>query len=53
MEQWRNFKEGNWTTNIDVQDFIQQNYTQYNGDESFLAGKTEKTKRYGINVKNY
>ena len=45
MEQWRNFKEGNWTKNIDVQDFIQQNYTQYNGDESFLAGKTEKTKK--------
>ena len=45
MEQWRNFKEGNWTTNIDVQDFIQQNYTQYNGDESFLAGKTQKTKK--------
>lgn len=45
MEQWRNFKEGNWTTKIDVQDFIQQNYTQYNGDESFLAGKTEKTKK--------
>ena len=45
MEQWRNFKEGNWTTNIDVQDFIQKNYTQYNGDESFLAGKTEKTKK--------
>ena len=45
MEQWRNFKEGNWTTNIDVQDFIQRNYTQYNGDESFLAGKTEKTKK--------
>lgn len=45
MEQWRNFKEGNWTTNIDVQDFIQRNYTQYNGDESFLAGKTEKTEK--------
>ena len=45
MEQWRNFKEGNWTNNIDVQDFIQRNYTQYNGDESFLAGKTEKTKK--------
>lgn len=43
MEQWRNFKEGNWTTNIDVRDFIQRNYTQYNGDESFLEGKTEKT----------
>ena len=29
MEQWRNFKEGNWTENIDVRDFIQKNYTQY------------------------
>ena len=45
MEQWRNFKEGNWTTNIDVRDFIQKNYTPYNGDESFLEGKTNKTKK--------
>ena len=45
MEQWRKFNEGNWSTSIDVQDFIQKNYTQYNGDESFLAGKTEKTKK--------
>ena len=43
MEQWRNFKEGNWTTTIDVRDFIQKNYVQYNGDDSFLANKTEKT----------
>ena len=43
MEQWRNFKEGNWTETIDVRDFIQKNYVQYNGDDSFLASKTEKT----------
>ena len=43
MEQWKNFKEGNWTKSIDVRDFIQKNYKQYNGDDSFLAPKTEKT----------
>ena len=45
MEQWKNFKEGNWTKSIDVRDFIQKNYKQYNGDDSFLASKTEKTKK--------
>ena len=45
MEQWKNFKEGNWTKSIDVRDFIQKNYKQYNGDDSFLAPKTEKTKK--------
>ena len=45
MKQWKNFKEGNWTTSIDVRDFIQKNYKQYNGDESFLAPKTKKTEK--------
>lgn len=45
MEQWKNFKEGNWTKSIDVRDFIQKNYKQYNGDESFLAPKTTKTEK--------
>ncbi|MDO5394034.1 MAG: formate C-acetyltransferase [Mycoplasmatota bacterium] len=45
MEQWKNFKEGNWTKTIDVRDFIQKNYKQYNGDESFLAPKTKKTEK--------
>ena len=45
MEQWKNFKEGNWTTSIDVRDFIQKNYKQYNGDDSFLASKTKKTEK--------
>ena len=35
--------EGNWQKDIDVRDFIQKNYTPYEGDESFLADATEKT----------
>lgn len=45
MDAWRGFKNGNWTENIDVRDFIQLNYTPYLGDESFLAEPTEKTKK--------
>ena len=45
MEQWKNFKEGNWQNEIDVNDFIQKNYTQYDGDESFLASATDKTSK--------
>lgn len=41
---WLGFKEGKWTTTIDVRDFIQLNYTPYDGDESFLEGISEKTK---------
>ena len=44
MKAWRGFKEGNWTENIDVRDFIQLNYIPYLGDESFLAQPTERTK---------
>ena len=43
MEQWRKFKEGNWTNTIDVRDFIQKNYTPYEGNENFLETTTEKT----------
>lgn len=39
------FKKGNWNKEIDVRDFIFNNYTPYDGDESFLSGPTEKTKR--------
>ena len=45
MEQWKNFKEGSWQKTINVSDFIQKNYKQYNGDESFLAPKSEKAKK--------
>ena len=37
------FKPGKWQTEINVRDFIQQNYTPYEGDASFLAGPTEAT----------
>ena len=45
FEGWKGFEEGPWTEGIDVRDFIQRNYTPYDGDASFLAGPTEKTKR--------
>ena len=43
MKQWRNFKEGNWMKEINVSDFIQLNYKQYDEDESFLSSTTDKT----------
>ena len=43
QEAWAGFTTGNWTDNIDVRDFIQKNYTPYEGDASFLSGPTEKT----------
>ncbi len=42
---WRGFKTGLWQTQIDVRDFIQQNYTPYEGDETFLAAATERTEK--------
>ena len=45
MEQWKDFKEGAWCNEINVSDFIKKNYMAYDGDESFLTGPTEKTKR--------
>ncbi|MDY5584256.1 MAG: pyruvate formate lyase family protein, partial [Arcanobacterium sp.] len=42
-EGWADFKGINWKYAIDVRDFIQQNYTPYEGGEEFLAGPTEKT----------
>ncbi|MEE0941272.1 MAG: formate C-acetyltransferase [Bifidobacteriaceae bacterium] len=41
---WEGFEPGNWQNDIDVRDFIQKNYTPYEGDESFLANATDKTK---------
>ncbi len=40
---WDGFKGGDWQTEIDVRDFIQNNFTQYNGDQSFLEGPTKAT----------
>ena len=43
MDAWKDFKEGKWTKEINVSDFIKANYTKYDGDESFLKGTTKKT----------
>ena len=42
-QEWISFNKGNWTKEIDVRDFIQKNYTPYDGDEAFLAGPTKAT----------
>lgn len=43
-EAWQGFVEGSWQRQINVRDFIQNNYTPYDGDASFLAEPTERTK---------
>ena len=43
-QEWISFNKGNWTKEIDVRDFIQKNYTPYDGDDAFLAGPTQATK---------
>ncbi len=45
MDAWRYFKNGNWSEEIDVRDFIVNNYTPYEGDASFLKGPTERTQK--------
>ncbi len=42
---WRGFNEGEWCEKVSVRDFIQKNYTPYEGGEEFLAGATKRTKR--------
>ena len=44
-EEWKNFKQGAWCDEINVSDFIKKNYAAYDGDELFLSGPTDKTKR--------
>ncbi|MDF2628520.1 MAG: pyruvate formate-lyase [Symbiobacteriaceae bacterium] len=44
MQAWEGFIAGPWQRHIDTRDFIQRNYTVYDGDDSFLAGPTERTK---------
>ena len=44
MDAWRGFQQGVWCNSIDVSEFIRLNYTPYEGDESFLAPPTERTK---------
>ena len=49
---WEGFQTGVWNTTINVEDFINLNYTPYDGDESFLAGPTERTKECNEKVKD-
>ena len=45
FDAWDGFKDGDWQREIDVRNFIQTNYTPYDGDASFLVGTTDKTKK--------
>ena len=45
ISAWTGFRPGLWQKEIEVRDFIQQNYTPYDGEASFLAGPTERTQR--------
>jgi len=45
ISPWQGFRTGLWQKEINVRDFIQQNYTPYDGDESFLAKATQRTQR--------
>jgi len=50
FKEWAGFETGSWEREIDVRDFIQQNYTPYEGDSSFLEGPTENTKKLWDNI---
>jgi len=50
QEAWDGFVGGNWQRAVDVRDFIQKNYTPYDGDDSFLAGPTEATTKLWADV---
>ncbi|MCC0635982.1 MULTISPECIES: formate C-acetyltransferase [unclassified Clostridioides] len=45
MNAWQGFKTGRWTKEVNVREFIQLNYSPYEGNDSFLAGATENTKK--------
>ena len=45
FEQWEGFAGRNWRESVDVRAFVQDNYTMYDGDESFLVGPTEATNK--------
>ena len=47
QNEWRGFQRGSWEEEINVRDFIQKNYTPYDGDDSFLEGPTRIRQIYG------
>ena len=52
FEQWNGFVTGDWQKEVNVRDFIQKNYTAYEGDDSFLASATERTTKLWDQVAN-
>ena len=52
VAQWNGFREGVWQEEINVRDFIQQNYKEYTGDAGFLAGATARTDKMMNKVQN-
>ncbi len=52
LVEWHGFTEGNWTKEVNVRDFIQKNYTPYEGNAEFLAAPTEKTSSFGTKAWN-
>ena len=52
MTEWYNFNKGEWSSTINVRNFIQTNYTPYNGDSTFLCNSTERTNKLWKQVSN-
>ena len=50
--EWRGFKGNKWKSEVNVRDFIQNNYTSYDGNESFLANPTKTTEELWGILKN-
>ncbi|WP_026576542.1 formate C-acetyltransferase [Bacillus sp. UNC438CL73TsuS30] len=50
MEQWQGFNKGIWTSEVNVRDFILKNFSPYKGDDSFITGATEATKKLWAQV---
>ncbi|MGO3374359.1 formate C-acetyltransferase [Brochothrix thermosphacta] len=48
--EWQGFNRGDWENGVDVREFIQKNYTAYDGDDQFLAGPTEATNALWVQV---
>ena len=53
QDPWRDFSAGSWRRSIDVRDFIVGNVASYDGDESFLAPPTERTKAVWAKLQPY
>ncbi len=52
IEEWKDFADGEWSSDINVRDFVQRNYTEYTGDDKFLANATPNTTKLWNIVKD-